>query len=454
MRRPKLKSGCCGAIGVFKCKKALAKLASAAYSLGMFSRTIRAFLFASLVALEIGGGLCPAQEDPRQLPFAPAIRYHFGDDADGKQGWAASQFDDSAWMVAQYGRWAVPAFSSDGFLWVRARVPVQAGLNEPLALRITGDSYHMLTNEVFVNGVKLADSGRLSTRSDALFDLPPALITVPSIAIVVLRIQYDPYIRKNVRVTGMRFSINESRVLRLEQRAHRARILVGQAPYLTVYLIIVLLGIGLLGFWKRSGGGEILLCSLWLISGSAFVLCTVLLDSDLLPLPWPASQIPLLAMQPIAFIINVEFLWVIHRLRFKALKRLLYVLIVMYSISLPIALLSTRPTDLSFCAQQFTTAFGYVVNALNLGLNFWVLLVMKRNRLIAVTLIADALAPILANLGLIPYVISIAGFRVLTFSLADLASSIALFVMVGGRARQAWRARDKLRIRATHSISK
>ena len=247
MRRPKLKSGCCGAIGVFKCKKALAKLASAAYSLGMFSRTIRAFLFASLVALEIGGGLCPAQEDPRQLPFAPAIRYHFGDDADGKQGWAASQFDDSAWMVAQYGRWAVPAFSSDGFLWVRARVPVQAGLNEPLALRITGDSYHMLTNEVFVNGVKLADSGRLSTRSDALFDLPPALITVPSIAIVVLRIQYDPYIRKNVRVTGMRFSINESRVLLLEQRAHRARILVGQAPYLTVYLIIVLLGIGLLG---------------------------------------------------------------------------------------------------------------------------------------------------------------------------------------------------------------
>jgi len=63
------------------------------------------------------------------------IRYHFGDDPEGKLGWADPAFDDSAWPVAVEGRVPQPPFASDGFVWIRVCVVVPGGISGPLTLR-------------------------------------------------------------------------------------------------------------------------------------------------------------------------------------------------------------------------------------------------------------------------------------------------------------------------------
>jgi len=73
-------------------------------------------LFIALSASS-AGFLCPAQQ---AQPSAP-IRYHLGDDLDGKLGWAEPNFDDSTWPIAENGHWPMPPFYSDGI--VEARNP-------------------------------------------------------------------------------------------------------------------------------------------------------------------------------------------------------------------------------------------------------------------------------------------------------------------------------------------
>src|ERR1700692_4778968 len=89
-----------------------------------------------LTAMSAGsaGFLCHAQQ--AQAP--PTVSYPFGDDPDGKLGWANPNFDDSAWPVAKDGKWPMPAFYSDGFVWVRVRVPLSSETHAPLAIRTAG----------------------------------------------------------------------------------------------------------------------------------------------------------------------------------------------------------------------------------------------------------------------------------------------------------------------------
>jgi hypothetical protein len=63
----------------------------------MLPRTSGLLVFCVALSATSAGFLCHAQ--PAQ-PSQP-VRYHFGDDPDGKFGWAAPSFDDSTWPVAQ-----------------------------------------------------------------------------------------------------------------------------------------------------------------------------------------------------------------------------------------------------------------------------------------------------------------------------------------------------------------
>src|ERR1700722_14137907 len=99
----------------------------------------------------------PGQSD-RSDQSLGVWRYHFGDDPDGKLGWADPNFDDSAWPVASQGRWPIPSFSSSGSIWVRVRIPVPGGVTGPMAIRDTqnfgaSDNGFVAADEVFVNGV-------------------------------------------------------------------------------------------------------------------------------------------------------------------------------------------------------------------------------------------------------------------------------------------------------------
>src|SRR5580692_11330671 len=196
----------------------------------MLPRTPRSHWIALLVATfaacaphalgQVSAGATPAahQENASQIAEEPdhsnlsnqsggATRYHFGDDPDGKLGWADPNFDDSSWPVATQGRWPIPAFYSDGFMWVRVRIPVSGSITGPLALRDTqnfGESVNgfVAADEVFVNGVQVGGRGGLPPRTelktyghDSVFDLPPGLAVPGKTAVVAFRAWYPPDVR-------------------------------------------------------------------------------------------------------------------------------------------------------------------------------------------------------------------------------------------------------------------
>ena len=130
-------------------------------------------------------------------------RYHFGDDP----RWADPNFDDSSWPIATQGRWPIPAFYSDGFIWVRVRIPVPGGVADPLAIRDNQnlgatDNGFVAADEVFVNGVRVGSRGSLPPRieltihgSDSIFDLPTGLAVPGKTSVVAFRAWYPPDVR-------------------------------------------------------------------------------------------------------------------------------------------------------------------------------------------------------------------------------------------------------------------
>ena len=78
----------------------------------MLPRTPGLLVLILVLSASCAGLLCPAQQ---AQPSAP-VRYHFGDDPDGKLGWANPSFDDSAWPIAIDGQWPMPPFYYNGFI--------------------------------------------------------------------------------------------------------------------------------------------------------------------------------------------------------------------------------------------------------------------------------------------------------------------------------------------------
>jgi hypothetical protein len=132
-------------------------------------------LFTALSAVS-AGLVCHAQQAKQAAP----IRYHFGDDPDGKLGWANPNFDDSAWPHSKNGRWPLPLPAPDSFEWTRIRVTVPADASDRLAIKVS-DPYHALISlEIFVNGRPAVQRGTFPPNPEpvlvlwpgSVFDLP------------------------------------------------------------------------------------------------------------------------------------------------------------------------------------------------------------------------------------------------------------------------------------------
>jgi hypothetical protein len=130
----------------------------------------------------------PVKAQSAAAPAQTVVRYHYGDDADGHLGWARRDFDDSSWPIAPHGRPPVPAFASDGFLWIRARVPVPDGVAEPLALQSLASRSGPDVQELFSNGLRIGQYGKFPPQA-----APPCCTTYcsrfPGIRLV------SPYLR-------------------------------------------------------------------------------------------------------------------------------------------------------------------------------------------------------------------------------------------------------------------
>jgi sigma-B regulation protein RsbU (phosphoserine phosphatase) len=400
--------------------------------------------------------LCPAQQASSTAPAD--IRYHFGDDRDGKLGWANPNFDDSAWPVAKDGRWPIPPLYSDGFVWVRLHIAVRSRASLPLAVRssppflIAVDTErHAL--EIYAGGALVGRQGSLPPEvdldldhRDAIFDLPASAASPGTTTLLALRTWYPPAWRGPTSFTTWIISVDENRVLQLAHRADHATITYANLLDLELNGLMVLLGVGVFFAWRWLGGRDLLVFSWVLIAHALFELSANPSLPGLGAISWRTQWIIQLGIAFPALLADVEFTWTVHGLRAIKLKRLVQAFAVALAIVALYFVLPTTPTALTFWAGPvYLLAFlGFSLTLV--GVNLWAILVRRRNQLIAVAIIAYATAAFLTPVGVLPVGVMVGPFYEHTLGLAFFLFAIALFLLLSQRAWRAWRARDELRV--------
>lgn len=397
-----------------------------------------------------GAHLILSEHSGLGFPLA-SIRYHFGDDADGKLGWAGPGFDDQSWPVAKQGRWAVPDFNSDGVVWVRARISIPSDATGPMALCLSEDTF-AIADEVFVNGKRVGHQGSppphieiIIFPQDEVFDLPSGVAAPGATVVIAFRAWYPPFVRTFGWFSGVDFILDGSRNLHLAVDANRATILLQWGPTLALNVLIGIMGLGLLAFWRSIGTREILLCSAMLIVFPVFQLMHDLGVLGLLGISFQLNTVFYILLQAAGMAIMVEFTWEVHGLRALWLKRLAQAALVFFNLEGLFAQLATTPFTFYELALPLGMLCVAVFNIVIFSVNLWAIFNRRRTRLIAAAL---ALIPCASSLLWLGGDLGVT-FGMIHIEYLDLAffvSALALFLMLGQSGWQAWRARDELRV--------
>jgi len=393
-----------------------------------------------------GAHLLPSGRSGTGIPLA-SIRYHFGDDPH----WADPGFDDQSWPTVEQGRWPVPALNSDGFVWARARVTVPTDAAGPIALCLS-QNILAIADEVFVNGNEVGRQGSPPPQieislfpQDAVFDLPSGVAAPGTTLVVAFRAWYPPFIRTFGWFGSADFILDGSRNLRLAVDASRATTLLEWGPTLGLNILIGIMGLGLLAFWRWTRTREVLLCSAMLVAYPVFQLFHDLGVLGLLGLSFQVNTFIYFFLQAAGMAIMVEFTWEVHGLRAPTLKRLAQVGLVVFNLCGLDGQLATTTSTITRLSTPAVMLSAVVFNVVILAVNLWALFNRKRTRLIAAALASIPIASSSLWLGG-AYGGTFGVIHIEFLDLAFFVSALALFIMLGQSGWQAWRARDELRV--------
>ena len=420
----------------------------------MLPRTPGFLVLFTFLWVSLGGFVCQAE----QSQSVPPVRYHFGDDPTLAAHWADPNFDDSSWTVAQNGRWPMPmpGAASGDVAWVRLRVPVRINAPGPLAVHITQDVFPArgpvrIAVQAFVNGHPVAQLGGFPPQADVsisafdfVSDLAPSLAVPGETAIVVLRTWYPPFMHSTDAFATAGIDIDESRNLHLARRVNYLASLLAIGPDMALNAFIASMGVELLVFWRWARSRELLFSSGMLIATPALAVFNELMDLGLVATSWRIGSWIVIMLTAASMAVTLEFIWATHGLKFVALKRLAQGALAVANATYLFLRLATVPSPLLWSALAIIPSF-LLFAFIGIGINLWAFFFVKGNRLIAA---AFLLVPITVSLGLFgaPTSGTIGPFHVVFFNLAFFLSALAMFVMLGQRAWQAWRARDELRV--------
>lgn len=387
----------------------------------------------------------------RAEAVAPQVRYHFGDDV----RWSDAGFDDSAWPIADGGRWPMPAAASDGFMWIRLRVPVPAGASERLTISVSGPVGGMARERIasaalYVNGKQIGIQGALPPKAapvlygqTTVFDVPTDAVHGGTEAVVAYRIWYPPYMSRAGMSGSVTFAMGDGMLLRLREQAGQLADEIASGPDLALNGLILLLGLCLFLLWRRTGERELLIFGVILVSTTLFSFNILLYLQGISTHSWSVYTLVYFVLGASSMGFSIELIWMVHRIRRMAVKRLYQAAVVLYYGSFLIARLSYDPTDLARGALWMLVPSLLLYNAIQVGVNLWAIVVRKQNRLFAFAFIATSVTAELAGFGVLTG--SMLGpFRVSYFGLAFFLCDVAIFLMLGQRAWRAWRARDEL----------
>jgi len=209
-------------------------------------------------------------------------RFHPGDDADGKLGWADPHLDDSGWkLIRGDNSWNAQGFPKlDGFAWYRARVDVLPGqTNVAIYIPRIVTSY-----QVFADGKLLGGEGGMPPHPRPISEFnPPAVYPLPQVAnpqartvLIAIRVWHWPgwdlLVDGGFYVTpliGQTVLLNERR----DARTSQLTLLTAQDAVLA--MLEALAGLASLGFfWLRPREREYLWFSIFIFASAWLHLAT------------------------------------------------------------------------------------------------------------------------------------------------------------------------------------
>ena len=398
--------------------------------------------------------MCSAQQaEPGTL-----VRYHFGDDPDGKLGWANSSFDDSGWPMAKDGRWPMPTIDSDGFVWVRFHIPLRSGVSGPFAVRnareiYSGSTVSLLADEVYVRGALVGRQGSLPPNpmlslhhQDAVFDIPAGQVTPGTTAVIAIRAWCPPGARLPIFMGDLRVSVDERRNLLLAYRADHATALISDGLNLALNGLVALFSAGLLFVWRKTGKRDLLMCGVMLISLALFSLLRGQVPVELSALSWRTYGLIWVALEFISMAATIEFVWTVNSLRAPGMKCLYYAFAILFNGADLVLFLAMTPSMFAHWSILGIVPLLGGYNLVQSSVNLWVLLVRRQNTLLAITIIATSASAMLELFGVFAGGIKIGPFYMEYIGLAFLLSEVALLLLLSQRAMKAWRSRDELRV--------
>jgi len=391
---------------------------------------------------------------------ATPVRYHFGDDPDGKMGWANPAFDDSEWPVAQNDHWPVPGpWASDGFEWVRLRVPVPSYASGPLAIRVADDLIRPqlpgslpISYEIFVNGQPVAQRGSLQPHIEparsvpgSVFELPPGLVQPGATAVVSYRVWFQA---SNSRFGSFRITtieIGESGKLRLAKHAARLEDVIAMGPILAINALIAILGIVLLVLWRWTGARELLFGGAVLLTYSPLGFVNINDSLGIVAIPWRVDEIAADFLTAAAIFAMVEFMWAIHGYRNRVLKRVAQAATVGFNgLGMYLGVTVAPQADLHWFSLASAVCVQ-VVLAIVIGANLWPLFTRRKSWMIGLALAITPIAVELLHFG-VNEIRRIGPFYVSFLDLGWVAGYLVVFAVLSRGAWHSWRVRDELRV--------
>lgn len=403
-------------------------------------------------SLAIAVLLCSAAFGQQAVPLNGPSRFHYGDNP----RWADPNFDDSSWPVAHDGGWPPPAFSSDGFVWVRVHVAVPRGLSEPLGLRERTFGGSPGASEIYLNGLLLGENGKLPPGPQTwtaplhlVFPIPSTVLSAgslgsPNEAVVAVRAWFTPWQRVD-NVYAMQFTIDKLTTQEALARDLRDTLLLGQMPTLAAALLLAVCGFGVAAIGFITKRRELLLFAIVLITGPLQVEFYQLTGSGLMALRWWVFATVLflfLCAVPISYI---QFLWEVLDLGYPGWKYAAWAASVLAALGFWVQAMATQPgPGLRLVDGVFVTA-NCARDLLESAAAIWALSTRRSGRILAFAIL---LTPAASFTAIISYLLHApwAAFTGTLFNVCVLVGGAVIAGILLQRAWKEWRSGERLRI--------
>jgi phosphoserine phosphatase RsbU/P len=385
-------------------------------------------------------------ERGRAPTLESAMRFHIGNDANASNGWAEPGFDDSSWTASEQGAWPRPAYHSDGFVCVRLQAPVRADAAEPFSLRVSALSGELLAYEVFVNGTRVGSFGRVppgerleSLPRAVVFDLPSGLVRAGDKAQIAIRVWYPPFVRRKGGRDTIVLEFDQSRTLHAEAEVEQQRALLRNVPLMLINVLVLLLGSTVAWAGYSSRNRDVRLCGLMLGSLPLLPLFLQIVDARVIDISASAYfPLQVIAQLPPMFM-SVVFIWGINGFKDVFFKRLMLAAMVVFNTASLAAFVPSAPSPLVTASIVALPIGLRAFDILNVGANTWAFFNVRRNRVIAVTMMLVPVASLIHGLRAM-----FEGQGTNYFDLTFTSFGICLAAVLAQRAWAEWRMRDAL----------